>query len=97
MVENLIDWFKVWKNQIAFNKNKQDSKEENRLEKKLKINLKGKIYMHLLADIIKETLNKFIVIRYCTSCNTEGYTLYICKKDIKIRAIVLNNEININY
>lgn len=35
--------------------------------------------------------------KHYTRCNTEGYIVYVYRKDFKIRAVHLDNKVDMNY
>lgn len=82
VTENYIDWFKTLKNQIIFNKNKRESKENSRPRKESKTNWEDITYAQLTIDILKKTLNNHMEVRHCAWCNMDGHTVYIYKKNI---------------
>lgn len=83
--------------EITFDKNKKESKGDNRLQKKLKTYWKGMIYVQLTIGISNKTLNKYIKARYYAWYNTKGHTVYIYRYDIKNRAVDLETKVDMDY
>jgi hypothetical protein len=93
-VENRIDRSKTLKDRITFNTMERDTKGENRPRKEPKTNWEGKTYAQLTTGIPKETLDKRMEARRCARCDTEGHTVYMCRKEIKIGAIEVEDEMD---
>jgi hypothetical protein len=92
VVENRIDRSRALKDRITFNKTERDTKGENRRGKEPKTNWEGKTYAQLTIGILNDTLDKRIEAKYYARCNTKEHNIYMCRKNIKIGAMEVEDE-----